>query len=299
MAGHTVSSFYLFLFTLLFSIQLVSTLQCFDCKNCNDLAACNCNKVVTIDSNDFYCTLVRESHSFGKRFDRAFILKNDTSYISDPYFIGVEEKISYDKATQKWSSISDTISYGCHADKCNEYELLTKLPDNGLALMLPIDWLNNNLGRISDKDTSFCRNCPGEAECTNATSFMNESTCPIAVCEGSCEMAERFDTAETTERCYSSFCTDDTSLGPTAQPPQIILRAVYYINTKQFDTIELDVTCNAEDCTSIQLFKDIKEKLQKDLSGIQPFLPQNHGNSIYSTIFITVVMIFVQTFLFY
>ncbi len=54
------------------------------------------------------------------------------------------------------------------------------------------------------------------------------------------------------------------------------------------------------DCTDGRIFKDIKEKLEKVLNNIKPFLPANHMNSIYSTSIIFLMMIlFLQIFILY
>jgi len=50
----------------------------------------------------------------------------------------------------------------------------------------------------------------------------------------------------------------------------------------------------------LKIFKDIKEKLQKDLNNIKPFLPANHINSIYSKSIIFLMMsLFLQIFILY
>jgi hypothetical protein len=40
----------------------------------------------------------------------------------------------------------------------------------------------------------------------------------------------------------------------------------------------------------LKIFKDIKEKFQKDLNNIKPFLPANRINSIYSKSIIFLMM---------
>jgi len=72
------------------------------------------------------------------------------------------------------------------------------------------------------------------------------------------------------------------------------------MNKKEFEIVETDVIFNAMDCTDGKIFKDVKEKLEKVLNNIKPFLPANHMNSMYSTSIIFLMMIlFLQIFILY
>jgi len=213
----------------------------------------------------------------------------------------VKETIVYNDTTERWLSISNRTTYACNTDFCNKAELLKELPSNGLSLMLPIDWLNENLQRKQVGDLTLCRHCEGQQICVNSTESNNIThKCLRKDCEGSCLTVETFNKAETTEYCYDSACTDDTSTVPIVKLPQVVITGIYYINKMEFEIVETDVTCNSMDCTDGKIFKDIKEKLEKDLNNIKPFLPSNHMNSIYSTSIIFLMMIlFLQIFILY
>ncbi|CAF2485589.1 unnamed protein product [Rotaria sp. Silwood2] len=312
MSTNIFSSFCLFLFVFLLSAQLTSTLNCFECNNCDNIPSCTCNTLIPVDAKTSYCILLRESVSDTVNIEIKHISRNATTYyIYDPYYISVQETISFDKVLQRWYSKSNKITYACQTDGCNRADLIKQLPSSGLSLMLPNDWLDENLQRKPDKMTTLCRKCDGETICNNTANLININKCNTQECQGSCLMSEVYEQAETTQFCYDSFCSDDTTIGPVMQLPQIEITAVYYINKKQLEVVEIDVICNKDDCSRIEIFRDIKDKLQKDLNGIKPFLPSestdtteptkspNHGNAIYSTSIIFLMIILLQTLIFY
>ncbi|CAF0913517.1 unnamed protein product [Rotaria sp. Silwood1] len=324
MSTNKFSNFCLFLFVFFLSTQLTSTLVCFECNNCDNIISCTCNNTVSVDVKASYCILLRESLPNAVDIEIKHISRNSTTYyIYDPYYISVQETISYDGTMRRWHSKSNKITYACQTDGCNRPDLIKQLPATGLSLMLPSDWLDENLQRKPDKITTLCRDCEGESICDDTTDLVNINKCTIKECQGSCFMGEAYEIAETTQFCHESFCSDDTSIGPIIQLPEIGITAVYYINKKQLEVVEIDVKCNADNCSRLEIFKDIKDKLQKNLNGIQPFLPPeptvtseptvtreptktssptqptNHSNAIYLTSIIFLMMIFLQTLIFY
>ncbi|CAF0894305.1 unnamed protein product [Rotaria sordida] len=301
MSTNIFSNFCVIVFISLLSAQLTSALICFQCNNCDDITSCTCDNIINIDTETSYCILLRESLSNAINIEIKHIPRNSTRYyIYDPHYISVQETISYNGSIRGWYTKSNKITYACQTDRCNQADLIKQLPSNGLSLMLPNDWLDGNLLRKPDKITTSCRDCEGETICDDAANLMNINKCNIKECQGSCIMGETFEKAETTQFCYESFCSDDTSMGPVMQVPEIIITAVYYINKKQLEIVEIDLKCNGNDCSQSQIFKDIKDKLQKDLNGIKPFLPpNNHGNAIYSTSVIFLMVILLQTLIFY
>jgi hypothetical protein len=298
MLTNIFSSFCLFLFIFLLSIPSTLTLLCYQCNNCTDLS-CKCDTVVSNHTQNFYCILLRESSPFGYNIEIKLSPRNATKYyIYDPYYISVEETISYDDRSERWFSNSRKMTYACQTDNCNRADLLKQLPHNGLSLMLPHDWLNENLLRKPDKNMTICYQCPDEAICSDTT-HVNMSKCNEKKdCQGSCIMTETYEQAETTQFCYQSFCSDESSIGPEMMTPEISITAVYYINKNQFEVVELDVKCNGDDCSRLEIFQDIKSKLEKDLNGIQPFLPRNHVNSLSSTSIIFLIMLVLQIMIF-
>lgn len=291
------SNFYVFLFLFLFSIQLTLTFNCYECNDCTDISSCTCNHSIEINDTDSYCILLRQSLSHRVHIEIKHVSKNLTRYyIYDPHYIMVEERIVYNDTTERWLSISNRIIYGCQTDYCNHADLLKELPSNGLSLMLPTDWLNENLQRKADQNPTLCRICDEERICGDSPETINiTNTCRRQDCQGSCLTSEIFERAETTQLCYASDC----SSGPDEILPEVFIVAFYYLNTQKFEITEINVICNADDCSHLTLFKDIKEKLQKDLNNIKPFLP-NHVNSIYSiSISFFIIILLLQIFIFY
>ncbi len=293
------SSFCLFLFIFLLSIQSTSALSCYECNDCVNISSCiTCDNLV--NTKNSYCILLRENLEMGVNIEVKHVPRNSTTYyIYDPHYISVDEVIFYNDTTERWFSKSNKIVFGCQTDKCNKANLLQQLPPTGLSLMLNSDWLNGNILRKPDKNMTICYQCLEEPICGDTAHAVNMSTCEKKNdCQGSCVMAEAYNQGGTRNFCYQSFCTDESTQGPNTMPPEIRITAVYYINDKQFDVVELDVICNGDDCSRLQIFGDIKNKLEKDLTGIRGFLP-NHVNSIYSTSIIYLIMILLQIIMFY
>jgi hypothetical protein len=293
MLGHISLNFVSFLFIFLLSIQSTLTLVCYECEECTDIT-CTCNNTITTETKDSYCILLRENLSNGVNVEIKHIPRNSTNYyVSDPYYISVEETILYDKTTERWLSQSKKITYACQTDKCNQPNLLRQLPSNGLSLTLPSEWLNENLLRKADKSTTLCNEYSAERICGNRQYFINKTQCEVINCQDLCIMGETFSEAQSIQFCYESFCLSNE------RQPEIAINAIYYINNKRFEIIETDIICNGDDCSRLEIFKDIKEKLQIDYNGIQPFLPANHAKSIYPTSIIILMMILLQNLIFY
>jgi len=293
MFGHISLNFVLFLFIFLLSIQSTLTLVCYECNECTDIT-CPCDNTINTETKDSYCILLRENLSDGVNVEIKHIPRNSTIYyVSDPYYISVAETILYDKTTERWLSQSNQITYACQTDKCNQPDLLRKLPSNGLSLTLPSEWLNENLLRKPDKNMTLCNECPDERICGNRQYFINTTQCEVTECQDLCIMGETFREAQPTQFCYESFCLSDE------RQPEIAINAIYYINNKRFEIDETAIICNGDDCSRLEIFKDIKERLQIDYNGIQPFLPANHVKSIYPTSIIILMMILLQNLIFY
>ena len=289
-----------YLFVILLSIQLAFALRCYQCKNCTNTQSCGCMDVFETNRTDMYCMLLRETLTNGVNIEvEAFPRDGSKFHLYDTHFISVEESIVYNDTTEIWSSLSREIIYGCSTDLCNSDALLKRLPANGLSLMLPSIWLNERLLRKQEGDLSLCRNCDGKEVCGDSPDTLNITACPRSDCKGSCFIDEVYQDAETPQFCYTSLCSDDTPIGPEGVSPNLNITAVYYIDRKQFDVIEIDIACNGDRCDGLNLFKDVKDKLQKDMNNIQPFLPVNRMNSIYtsSSLFIMMMILFLQIFI--
>jgi hypothetical protein len=294
------SNLCLFLFICFLSIQLTLTLKCYECDNCKYNSSCSCTNSVEVDTQKSYCILLRETILDFVSYEIKHEPRNITKYyIYDPYYISVEEVITHDSATGKWKSISNKTVYACQTDNCNKDDLLKHLPENGLSLMLPEDWLNKKLLRQAPEDETLCRDCDGARLCGDSPSSMNLShLCSRKDCQGFCVTGESYETAESKQFCYTSLCPD-TPVDPAVSVPNVAITAVYYIRNGKFEIVELDVTCNANDCTDFGIFQEIKDKIQKNLDNVKAFLP-NHTKSIYSTsmIFLMIILFF-QIFITY
>ena len=211
-----------FLFGLLICTKLILALVCYQCNNCDNVTSCTCNAEIETNVESSYCILLRENLPDGVNIEIKRVPRNFTAYDAyDPYYISVRETIFYDQTTPHWLSTSNLIVYACQADRCNQADLLKQFPVNGLSLMLPLDWLNENLLRKADKSTTSCYNCLNEIICRNAECFMNQTNCNIKNCRGSCIMGEKLNKSEKDHFNYESFCSDDTTDGPKPQPPEV------------------------------------------------------------------------------
>ncbi|CAF1188356.1 unnamed protein product [Adineta steineri] len=278
----------------LFSIQSILTLRCYECEDCTDVS-CPCGNIIEVNANESYCILARENFPDGITVEIKHLPRISANHFEyTPYYISVGEMITYNTTIDKWSHEAFKIVYACQTDECNRPDLLKKLPTNGLSLSLPSDWLNENLLRKTDEKLTNCYVCPAATFCSNKPYFVNPDQCSIQECE-TCTIEESFQNGETTHYCYTSFCTTTGS-----QIPSVTIEAVYYLDNKEFRINETDIICHGVNCSRLEIFRDIKEKIQKDYTGIEPFLPGNHVNSIYSTsMSILLMMIFFQNLISY
>ncbi|CAF1002002.1 unnamed protein product [Adineta steineri] len=279
----------------LFSIQSILTLRCYECENCTDVS-CPCDNIVEVNANESFCILAREKFPNGITVEIKHLPRISANhYEYTPYYISVQEIIIYNETIDKWLHQAFKIVYACQTDECNRPDLLKELPANGLSLSLPSDWLNENLLRRADQKMTTCNECPAVTFCGDKPYFINPDQCTIQECETSCIIGESFQNVETAHYCYTSFCfTSDT------QTPSITIEAVYYIDNKDFRINETDIICHGVNCSRLEIFRDIKEKIQIDYTGVKPFLPGNHVNSIYSTsMSILLMMIFFQNLISY
>ena len=281
-------------------LQLSLALLCYECNTCIDLTSCTCTNSSEVDAQTSYCTLTRENSAGSINYYVTHVPRNVTTYeIYDPNYVSVRETISYDPTVQLWLSTSNEMTYACHTDKCNRGELLREFSDKGLSLSLPTDWLNEKLQRKPGASTTRCRQCPDGVVCGNTEDEIDPSKCNIDECEASCLMDKVTSQAETSQFCYQSFCSDDTAIGPEMSSPKVDITAVYYIRKKQLEIVEVAVTCNALDCSQLNIFQDIKDKLEKDLGGIQALLTANKAPSMHSTFLPVLSMILFQLKIFH
>ena len=280
---------FIFLLILLF-ISSINTLECYDCDNCFDIPTCKCDKVTTVSNSDYYCILTRETIFDASNLYIKPITRNFTVfYAYEPVYISVEETISYNKTSRSWISQSNTITYGCQSDRCNRADLLKDLPINGLELQLPSQWLNTNLLRPPQKNITACHECPDEVLCADSPDFIDLGKCHEMDCERDCLLSEIFNEAETEKFCFQSFCDPEE---PTISP-RVDINAIYYIRRKRFEITNIILSCQAEDCTQLELFQDVRNKLEKNLRGIDVFIKLNGGKSLVPSL---MMMLFLSIF---
>ncbi|UJR30487.1 hypothetical protein I4U23_018020 [Adineta vaga] len=279
---------YVLLFLFLCSIQLNQSLRCYECLDCEDIT-CNCTNIIETDSKTSFCTLVRENTPSGFNVEIRHLPRNlSTHYESNPYYISVKEEIRYNASIDQWLSSANTIAFACQTDECNRPDLLKELPVNGLSLMLPSNWLNENLRRKSHGQTSSCYNCPEDEICTQTIYKPDLNKCELEQCKGICILSQTMGKSQSNQYCYESYC-----VYPENPKPEILIYGIYYIDNQIFDLIESDVSCAGPNCSRLEIFQDIKDKLQKNYNNIKPFLPSNNVKSLsISSIVIFMMIIF-------
>ncbi|CAF0893028.1 unnamed protein product [Didymodactylos carnosus] len=178
--------------------------------------------------------------------------------------------MSYDSDTEKWNVLPEQITYGCNWNRCNDPKLVPKLPESFL-IQLPTDWLSINLlpnGTAGNPST--CHNCPDAPQCGD-TDFFDISRCPEIACNGSCVMEDKFDDPESIplQFCYQSIC--DTS--PVTDNRQLVIGSIYYLEPRELNILEMQVSCRADDCSRPEIFQDIRQKMTEKLD-LDAFLNQ-------------------------
>ncbi|CAF0835010.1 unnamed protein product [Adineta ricciae] len=292
MSGHVFRGIYTILLVCFCLIQVNQALRCYECLDCVD-ETCTCEKIVEVDAETSFCALVRENLVDSVQFEIRHKSRNETNYYqSDPYFISVEEIISYNASIDQWLSQVKAIEYACQTDGCNRPDLLKELPSDGLSLNLPSSWLNENLRRKPGLQTSSCRHCPPEPICSGTQYQVDPKVCEVKQCEDICIVDQLIENISVMKYCYELYC-----LATPIRTPQIYIRGNYYINKRTFEIIENDIICRGSNCSRLEIFKEIEEKLEKNYDNIQAFLPSNRATCLYTSLIVILLLIISEHFI--
>ena len=274
----------LFCVVLLVALRSSGALQCYNCTNCLDANTCRCETTGEVKNGDFYCSLTREFVGGGENVFIKPVPRNVTNfYVYEPFYLSVEETITFDSTNQNWTKSLSSISFGCQTDRCNRADLLKQLSPRGFALQLSTDWLTQKLTRPADLSSSLCHECPDFVMCSDDPDDIDLSRCVAEPCATRCDLTETFNEAESTFYCFQSFCEPEET--PNAFVG-VTIRAVYYLRREKFELIGIDVFCEANDCSDVTIFRDIRNNLKKDLRWTDVFRSNDAKTFSFSTIFL-------------
>jgi hypothetical protein len=157
-------------------------LVCYNCRCSTDnKPACDCTTTVEVDKGS-HCTIVEDLHSQDPYIEiSSTALDSPYAHIKDPYYILLDESISYNEASRIWTKEAKRITFGCDWDYCNKYTLISALPKT-FQLSINETWLTANIygtGMVSQ-----CRTCSNPI-CGNRTNPINYNLCASQTCQNS------------------------------------------------------------------------------------------------------------------
>jgi hypothetical protein len=177
-------------------------------------------------------------------------------HIRDFPYLVVEESINYSEQTEKWSTITNFVIYGCNWDLCNHPDLLPYLP-NTFQMRLPETWLNTNvLG--TGQPTRDCHECPDAPQC-GTNDFLDASRCPIHECNTTCLVFDTFNNPEDDLQCYQSFCAPPDSEDWKIDQHRVEMEGIIYLQKqpREVEIWEIDLYCRADDCSRPEIFNEV------------------------------------------
>nr|ACC43977.1 ArkA_3 [Philodina roseola] len=242
-------------------------LSCYQCA-CYDVADCSCDTVEVSDATSTYCTIVRMNDP-----DSDFLIelqhvdRNSTrvNIRKFPYILA-EESIIYNETTQIWTTRTNLIVYGCNTHLCNHPKYVPLLPGS-FEMRLSDDWLNKNvLGNGST--IRDCHECPNTPQCGSET-FLDTSRCPIRSCNTTCLVSDIYNDPSLGEYCYQSYCAPPNTPQFTIDPHRVEIEGLIYEEEKdKFELWEIDIYCQADDCSRPEIFNELRGNLTVDKTNL-------------------------------
>lgn len=157
-------------------------LVCYNCRcSTNNMPACDCSTSVEVNTGS-HCTIVEDLHSQDPYIEMSSsALDSPYAHIKDPYYILLDESISYNEVTRIWTKEPKRITFGCDWDYCNKYTLISALPKT-FQLSIDETWLTTNI--YGTGTVTQCRTCSNEI-CGNRSNPVNYNLCALQTCQNS------------------------------------------------------------------------------------------------------------------
>jgi hypothetical protein len=172
---------WIFLVLVLWTVPSTS-LTCYKCECPSfNTSACDCSTWVNVEEGA-HCTIIEDFNPLNQYLELSSAFLN-SSYIriKDPYYIIVEESISYNETSVQWETKTKRVVYGCDWDYCNSFALISFLPDT-FKLTISSTWLTENI--YGNGSVNSCHNC-SDGICGNATHSINYDLCSYSPCDNS------------------------------------------------------------------------------------------------------------------
>ena len=252
------------------SISESNLLRCYDCTCKND-PICACNNTVVLPVGDTYCVLFREYDGQDFWIFSEHINRNSTRvFIREFPFMLVEESIVYNEGTSRWETRPTLVMYGCNTDLCNDHRLVPRLPVS-FQMRLSDEWLNKNvLGNGST--IRDCHECPDMPQC-GTEEFLDPARCPVKSCNTTCVVSDTFNDPSVNQLCYQSYCAEPDNEFYTTDPHRLEIEGIIYGNrpNAQVELWEIDIFCQADDCSRPEVFKELRNNLTVDTGDLSAF----------------------------
>jgi hypothetical protein len=127
-------------------------------------------------------------------------------------------------------------------------------------MRLSESWLNSNiLG--TGQPSRDCHECLDGTVCSD-TEFIDSALCPIQSCNTTCLLADRYPDPTQTQQCYESYCGSDIGDESLINTARVDIEGILYPSSPTtVEVWEIDIYCQADNCTRPGIFQDIRENI--------------------------------------
>ena len=242
-------------------------LSCYNCAY-YDVTNFSCDTVEVSDAASTYCTIVRINDA-----DTDFLIElqhidlNSTRVNIRKFpFVLSAESIIYNETTEIWNTRTDLVLYGCNTHLCNHPSLVPFL-QGSFQMRLSEEWLNKNvLGNGST--IRDCHECPDKPQCGSET-FLDIGRCPVQNCSTTCLVSDTYNDPSLGEFCYQSYCAPPNTPQFTIDPHRVEIEGLVYEEEKDtFEIWEIDIYCQADDCSRPEIFQELRANLTVDKTNL-------------------------------
>ena len=253
-------------------------ITCYQCE-CFTGISCECDVTTVASSNDGYCVIIRES--FGQSiyiYSDFYSFYDADRFIYDFPFTLVEESINYDEARGRWNTQTNLVIYGCNWNLCNKPALIPLLP-NSFQMRLPETWLNASvLG--SGQPVQSCHQCPDDLYCGD-TDYLDANVCPIRPCNTTCLVVDIYEEPDNDYLCYRSSCLSPVQENNPQNRHRIEIEGLIFASDPNtVELWEIDIYCRADNCSSPNIFRELRQQLKVDIGNIGAIFNETHDPTI-------------------
>ncbi|CAF1113044.1 unnamed protein product [Adineta steineri] len=249
-----------------------NNLECYKCL-CMNNNTCSCKETEQNSFETTHCIIVESFVNEEIFYTNLTHINQNSSqiYIQQFPYILIQQSIIYNKTLNDWISSTDFIYYGCNWHLCNDPYLISHLK-NSVKISLNKSWLNINVLN-NEILLRNCNECPNNFQC-NSIDNLNTDECPLQKCNSTCFLSNIYNYGINNEQCYQSYCATSNNISNFENDLHpIIIQGILYLNRSnhEIELSKVNIPCHATDCSSLEIFQEIKSQLIVQLGDLSVF----------------------------